>query len=242
MDVRLKNYYEKDAERFWDPRNGMTGRDLDVYPLLEGLSGKVLEYGCGAGSLFLGLAREARFTECTGIDISERALSAIKHAWLDICDNETKNKIKLLMPTNDCLPDIPDGSCDVLISVATLEHVLDPYVVLDELYRIAKPGARLITSVPNYGYLKHIVQLFFGIQPKTGTDEPVTNWRRDGWDGMHLHTFTKSAFATLLQDCGWMPQRWKGCGTRFNSIGLGYLRRNYPRLWSGELIAVCTKR
>ena len=37
---RLKEYYEEDAERFWDPRAGMTGRDLDIYPLLEGRSGR----------------------------------------------------------------------------------------------------------------------------------------------------------------------------------------------------------
>jgi len=56
----LKEYYEKDADRFWDPTLGMVGRDLDVYPLLADLKGQILEYGCGAGSLILNLALEER--------------------------------------------------------------------------------------------------------------------------------------------------------------------------------------
>lgn len=237
---RLKEYYEADSARFWDARAGMTGRDLDVYPLLDGLSGSLIEYGCGSGSLLLGLAREARFTDCIGVDLSENALAAVGKAWKDICGDSEK-KLTLITPQSDLLPHIPDESIDVLISVATVEHVVNPYVVLDELYRIAKPNATLICSVPNYAYLKHRMQLLFGIQPRTGTDEPVEKWRQEGWDGMHLHTFTKSSFTTLLKDCGWLPQRWMGCGTRFNSIGLGYFRRRYPGLMSGELIAVCGK-
>lgn len=237
---QLKEYYEKDAARFWDPTIGMTGRDLDVYPLLDGLSGKMIEYGCGSGSLLIGLAKEARFSECIGVDISENALAKIQQAWGDLA-HENGGKLRLMAPQADLLPQIPDQSLDVLISVATVEHVLNPYVVLDELHRIAKPGAALVCSVPNYAYLKHRMQLLFGIQPRTGTDEPVENWRTEGWDGMHLHTFTKSSFTTLLKDCGWSPQQWLGCGTRFNSLGLSYFRRRYPGLMSGELITLCRK-
>jgi SAM-dependent methyltransferase len=237
---RLKNYYENDASRFWSPNSGIVGRDLDIYPLLEGLSGKMLEYGCGAGSLLVGLAKEARFSECIGIDISENALEKIEKCWMNLPDVNV-TKLRLMTPDSDLLPQIADNSMDVLISVATIEHVLDPYVVLDELHRIAKPTATLICSVPNYAYLKHRIQLLRGVQPRTGTDEPVENWRTEGWDGMHLHTFTKSSFATLLKDCGWLPQTWIGCGTRFNSLGLGYFRRKYPSLLSGELIVQCKK-
>lgn len=242
MTDMLKDYYERDATRFWDPRKGLTGRDLDVYPLLEGVRGKLLEYGCGSGSLLLGLAREERFVQCYGVDISETALRKIADAWSGLADGaDQAGKVKLGTPVGDLLTDIPSGTFDVVISVATIEHVLNPYIVLDELHRIARPDGVLICSVPNYAYLKHRLQLLFGIQPRTGTDEPVENWRKEGWDGMHLHTFTKSSFEVLLKDCGWRPFQWLGCGTRFNSLGLGVLRRNFPGLWSGELIVSCRK-
>lgn len=237
---RLKSYYEHDAERFWDPARGMTGRDLDVYPFLQGLSGTLIEYGCGSGSLLLGLARESRFSQCIGVDISENALEKVTRAWSRM-GPDSPGKLKLMTPVRDVLPDIPDGTIDVVISVATIEHVVDPYCVLDELHRIAAPGAALICSVPNYAYLKHRVALMLGNQPRTGTDEPVEKWRTEGWDGMHLHTFTQSSFDILLRDCGWQPVKWTGCGTKFNSIGLGHLRRRFPGLLSGELIALCKK-
>ena len=239
----LKSFYEKDAKRFWDPISGLTGRDTVVYPLLNGTSGCVLEYGCGAGSLLLYLAREDRFTKCIGVDISESALSAVSTAWARICREygEQRGKVELIQPQDDQLPTIPSNSVDVVLALAVLEHVIDPYRVLDELYRIAKPGAVLVAAVPNYGYIKHILQLLFNIQPRTGRDEPVERWRYVGWDGMHLHTFVQSSFEILLKDCGWVPKRWTGWGSRFRAVGVGFLRRRMPRLFSGELIVLCRK-
>lgn len=238
---QLITYYDKDSERFWRAESGFTGRDLDVYPLTHGLQGDLIEYGCGSGSLLLNLALEPRFTSACGVDISSQALAKIHSAWNNMSEDNIRSKIALYQPVNDTLPFLEDSFFDLLICVATLEHVLNPYLVLDELYRLARPGAVLIASVPNYAYLKHRIQLLFGVQPRTGTDEPVEKWRTEGWDGMHLHTFTRSSFNVLLNDCGWRPLLWRGAGTRFNSLGLGPLRRNYPGLWSGELITVCKK-
>src|SRR3569833_2657822 len=77
---QLKDYYERDAQRFWDPLRELTGRDSIVYPLLAGRSGVFLEYGCGSGSLLLSIAREPRFARVIGVDISENALDSIRGA------------------------------------------------------------------------------------------------------------------------------------------------------------------
>lgn len=238
---QLAEYYERDAARFWSAQAGLTGRDLDVYPLTLGIEGSLIEYGCGSGSLLLNLALESRFTRVYGVDISSNALAKVQESWEEMSDVDTASKVQLYQPLNDQLPFLDNCSMDLLICVATVEHVIDPYTLLDELYRLAKPDAMLICSVPNYAYIKHRMQLLFGIQPRTGTDEPVEKWRSEGWDGMHLHTFTRSSFNTLLNNCGWKPTRWRGAGVRFNSLGLGPLRRNFPGLWSGELIALCKK-
>jgi len=232
----LKDYYERTASRFCDPSSGPVGRDLVIYPLLNGLHGSLLEYGCGSGSLLIHLAREDRFPKVFGADISVRALERIQKTW-DYISPHQKDKLCLYQPDADRLPLIANESIDVIISVATIEHVLNPYIVLEELYRTAKPGAILICSVPNYGYIKHRLTLLFGNLPRTGTDEPVENWRQSGWDGMHLHTFTKNTFSILLQDCGWQPIRWSGWGIRFK--WMKNLRQRYPGLLSGEIIAVC---
>jgi SAM-dependent methyltransferase len=235
----LKDYYERTAHRFWAADAGLVGRDAIVYPLLAGLRGTVLEYGCGAGSLLLSLAGEERFERAIGVDISEAALGKVR-ATLQRAPAALGQKTVLMQPDADRLPQIADRSVDLIISVATIEHVLDPYRVLDELHRIARDDATLVCSVPNYAYLKHRVRLLFGELPRTGTDEPVAAWREAGWDGMHLHTFTQSAFATLLADCGWRPLEWTGWGDRFG--WLRGLRQRFPGLLSGEIIARCAKQ
>jgi SAM-dependent methyltransferase len=234
----LKAYYERTAHRFWSADAGLVGRDAVVYPLLATGRGAALEYGCGAGSLLLHLAREDRFSRIVGVDISETVLGNVRRA-VDGCPPLIGEKITLLQPQADRLPQLGDGSIDLLVSVATIEHVLDPYVVLDELHRIARDGATLVCSVPNYAYLKHRIALLRGELPRTGTDEPVCNWRQAGWDGMHLHTFTQRAFATLLTDCGWRPLEWTGWGERFG--WMRGLRERFPGLLSGEIIARCTR-
>jgi SAM-dependent methyltransferase len=236
-----KAFYERTSERFWDPRAGLAARDRVVYPLLAGTAGRVLEYGCGAGSLLLALAKEQRFTHCIGVDISERALTVMQEAWREMQRGTADAKLSVMVPSSERLPKVADQSVDVVISVATIEHVFDPYAVLDECHRIAAPHAVLVAAVPNYAYVKHVVGLLFGIQPRTGTDEPVEKWRSVGWDGGHLHTFTKSSFEVLLRDCGWIPQRWTGWGRKFSSLGFNVLRTKFPALFSGELLVVCRK-
>jgi len=236
----LKQYYEDSSHRYWDPRQGMVGRDLHIYPLLKGLSGTVLEYGCGAGSLLLALAKEDRFDRCIGVDISENVLSMVKQAWRDF-GHVDANKVTVMAPDDDRLPGLPDKSADVLLSLDTIEHVVNPYVVIDELHRVARDNAVFIISVPNYAYIKYVINLLFGKQPRTGTNDPVENWRNVGWDGMHLHTFTRSSLAILLRDCGWEPLRWSGYGERLGWLGLGSLRRSFPGFWSGAITAVCRK-
>jgi SAM-dependent methyltransferase len=233
----LKDFYEKDAERFWDPRKGMRGRDLTIYPLLANLQGSVLEYGSGSGSLLLALAGEPRFQTVFGVDISEEALTRVRQAADDM---KLGNKVTLLQPTSDHLPEISDGSVDLILSLDTIEHVLNPYTVIDELYRIAKPGSTFVISVPNYGYIKHVIQLARGRQPITGGDDPVERWRNGGWDGWHLHTFTRQSLDALLRDCGWIPVIWTGYGDRLKI--LDPLRKHFPALWSGALTVVCKKR
>jgi SAM-dependent methyltransferase len=239
QEILTKDFYERTSERFWDPTKGMVGRDNIVFPLLRGTKGVALEYGFGSGSLLMGMARSSQYSQVIGVEIAS-SLIAITDAALKGEPSKVSSKVELVQSEGDRLPNLASASVDVIVSVATIEHVINPYVVLDELYRIAKPEATLVCSVPNYAYLKHRISLLIGKLPKTGTDDPVENWRECGWDGMHLHCFTQASFEILLKDCGWEPVQWTGWGTRFG--WMGRLRQRYPGLLSGEIIAVCRKK
>ena len=44
--------------------------------------------------------------------------------------------------------DYPDGSFDRVVSIDCLEHIEDPIVLTEELYRITKPGGQAIITIP----------------------------------------------------------------------------------------------
>lgn len=44
---------------------------------------------------------------------------------------------------------LESGSCDVVTMMAVLEHLTNPYEVLNECYRILRDGGRLILTTPN---------------------------------------------------------------------------------------------
>ena len=44
---------------------------------------------------------------------------------------------------------LPDGSCDVVACVETIEHVENPRALMRELVRLAAPGAWLVVTTPN---------------------------------------------------------------------------------------------
>lgn len=43
---------------------------------------------------------------------------------------------------------LPDGSCDALLNIVVLEHTRDPQRVIRELYRVLRPGGRMLIAVP----------------------------------------------------------------------------------------------
>ncbi len=238
----LEQYFEKSAERYWSPLRGLTGRDAAVYPLLAELGGPncaLLEYGFGSGSLLFPLAKEPRFSSVFGVEISQKQIERCR-AELENIGEAWCKKVKFLAPEDDRLPGIADESIDVILCFATIELVLDPFILLDEFFRIGAPDAQLVCSFGNLAYLKHRIRLMAGRLPQLGTGEPVSNWRAAGWDGMRLHNFTKRSFTVLLNDCGWKPVSWSGRGDRFP--GFRVLRTKFPSLFSGELIVTCSKR
>jgi SAM-dependent methyltransferase len=50
---------------------------------------------------------------------------------------------------------LPDASFDAIVSTQTLEHTQEPAQVLRELFRVARPGARILLSAP-FVYEEHL--------------------------------------------------------------------------------------
>ncbi len=105
-------------------------------------AGKIIDVGCGTGSLLLQLIHSGYAVY--GTDLSEE------------CIRLTENRIKKLAPGVNAVIkkcnaesiDFPDGHFDGLIAAEILEHVVDDTQAVKEFYRLLKPGGIALITVP----------------------------------------------------------------------------------------------
>lgn len=186
-----------------------TNRNDDVARLIRGEKGRVLEIGCNTGGLTVALSNQ--FEHLAGIDISSTAVDAARRRVS--IDPELAKRVEFHVASADQPLPFPDKDFDVVLGIAVLEHLVFIYEALDEWHRVCKPGGCLILCVPNVAYVKHVFDLIRGRQPLTGTPSGDPAYCREhGWDGHHLHYFTKSSLTGLLRHVGFEPEEWTGDG------------------------------
>jgi len=146
-------------------------------------AGRVLDVGCGDGSLTL-LVRGGRCF-VAGVDRDAARLRdarrkgvAVACADLDVT----------------ALP-YSDGAFGAVACLDVVEHVLDPGRLLGEIARVLRPGGVLVLTTPNIRFYPFVLSLLRGRFPRTGGAAGD-----DGaWDGGHWHYFT---FADIRQLVG----------------------------------------
>lgn len=110
---------------------------------LAGVSGTVLDAGCGTGGL-LARVRAAR-----------PDLRLVGLEWADAASRRAaaKSGVPLVRGSANALP-FADASLDAVIAADVLCHrAVDPTQALPELRRVLRPGRRLILNMPAYAWL-----------------------------------------------------------------------------------------
>jgi SAM-dependent methyltransferase len=153
LERRLEPHAWGEGSDFWGPRHEYRESLLirTLRPRLGG--GRVLNAGCGAGSMTLRLLEEGR--QVTSLDASEpfiRRLAAQvreQHPGVDspalvgdVCD----------------LP-FADREFDAVLCGEVLEHLDDDHAAVSEIARVLRPGGVLVASVPanplRYDWVDH---------------------------------------------------------------------------------------
>ena len=146
------------------------------------LKGYLLDIGCGDG----------RFTEAfakcglavTGLDISETARERLG-----------QNLVNWHLQGQPY--PLPDASFDVIFSKSVVEHLIDPEILIDQAYRLLKPGGVFICMTPSW---KHSYKEAFYI------------------DHTHVTPFTRHSLETICElsgfkaECNYfyqLPKLWK---------------------------------
>jgi SAM-dependent methyltransferase len=126
-----------------------------------------------------------------------------------------------------------DGMFDAITMLMVLEHLFDPFAVIEEISRVTKAKGYLVINVPNIAYIKHRLALLAGKLPITST---TLCWELREWDGGHIHYFTLERLHWLLSKFGgYKILQVQGSGR------LGLVKQLIPGLLCSDLQILCQK-
>jgi ubiquinone/menaquinone biosynthesis C-methylase UbiE len=166
-------------ERHWWYR----GRRRMLAALLEGVElppgARVLDAGCGSGRTLDELARYGR---PHGVELNPLGLAAARGRGHEV--------------EQAAVEQIPyeDASFDLVTCLDVFEHTDDDVAALRELRRVARPGGRLVVSVPAHPRL----------------------WSRHDVVNRHRRRYTRKTLRAAAEAAGWQVERMTG----FNLIYL----------------------
>jgi methionine biosynthesis protein MetW len=152
----------------------------DVLAGLIDANSRVLDVGCGDGSLLLHL-KKIKNVDGRGLEIDQKRVQESVAKGLAVIEGDAEKD----------LVDYPNASFDFAILNQSLQQFHDPRRVLDELLRVAK---KAIITIPNFGYWKVRLNLLF-----KGTMPVTENLPHTWYNTPNLHMCTIKDFYNLCK-------------------------------------------
>lgn len=135
----------------------------------------VLDLGCGPGNLLERLSGR----RVVGVDLSETLLGQARTRL------GSRPGFELRRAAAEELP-FPDASFDRIVCSEVLEHVISPGSVIAEIRRVARPGARVVLTLPNEGLINATKKVVIALGIKSWiagrypmSDQMLEEWHRN---------------------------------------------------------------
>ena len=147
-------------------------------------SKKILDVGCGNGA-FASLLKQKNQAEVWGIELMEKeaiiAKEIVDKLFIGNCEKY--------------INDLPDNYFDAIYFNDVLEHLADPYSVLEDLKCKLAPNGVIISSIPNVRFFRTFSKVVF-----------LKDWKYDDFgimDKTHLRFFTNKSIKRMYQELGY---------------------------------------
>lgn len=182
------DYYDRSMRTnifqwFWHTR-----RISVLAGLLKGEKARMLDIGCGGGTLLDRIAKKAGLNFAAGVDAS---FGAIRYAA------QMHKGPRYLCADFYELP-FKDSAFGYVTAIEVLEHLEKPENALKELRRVLKDNGKILILVPNERNLLFRVIWYFWTKGKGKV-----------WKEAHVQQFTKESLDALLESSGFKPVQWK---------------------------------
>ena len=132
---------------------------------------KVIDVGCGPGEILSGLNCKVK----VGCDIALEYLISLEPPITPILCNVEKLPFK--------------NEFDLAICTAVLEHVLDPYSTLENIYNVLKKDGKLYARFP--------------------IEKDLSHYANRKYEFIHLRTFDEEKLIKILEETGFKVKRTK---------------------------------
>ena len=141
---------------------------------------RVLDVGCADGIL-MEFLRDNKSIDIRGLEISKEKVQKCIEKGLTVIEGNAEKDLK----------QFPDKSFDYVILSQTLQAILNPELVINELLRV---GKKAIVTIPNFGYWKIRLHLL------TKGTMPITKTLPDEWyNTPNLHMCTIKDFVFFVK-------------------------------------------
>jgi len=169
---------------------------IELFKELHG--DRLLDIGCGDGTITVQLMQSMGAREAFGVDIAREAVSAASRRGINACCLDIDSG------------DLPfEDSCfDVVYCGEIIEHVFDPDHLLIQVRRVLRPGGLCVLTTPNLAGWPNRLALLLGFQPypmavspnHEGAGKLFLRGEEGQWG--HIRVFTLKALKELIRRHG----------------------------------------
>lgn len=160
----------------------------DLKALIPVTCRRVLDVGCAVGKLGEEL-RQRQPCHVTGIEICSQAAARARERLDEVICGDAM----------EVLPTLPGESYDCVVLADVLEHLSDPWKILQEVARVLVPGGVVVASIPNVRHWSVLKDLLEG------------RWEYASAgivDRTHRWFFTRRSIANMFESAGFSITTW----------------------------------